>query len=173
MQRLLWNKQSNFLLLLILSIGMSISACGFHLRGMTSNLNFDTVSVQGANLSLKRQLLRNITANDLTLVDDVKEADVVLELINESNRKRIQSLAGTGVVREFELYYQVSFRMREGNNPEWGKTQTLQLRRDYSYNDEIVLGKAEEEARLNDDMRNDAIREIMRRLSFIKAPKAK
>lgn len=168
MQRLFWNKQSNFLWLFILCISMTISACGFHLRGMTSSLSFETVSVQGANLSLKRQLLRNITANDLTLVDDVKKADVVLELINESNRKRIQSLAGTGVVREFELYYQVSFRIREGSNPEWGETQTLQLRRDYSYNDEIVLGKAEEEARLNDDMRNDAIREIMRRLSFVK-----
>lgn len=173
MQRIFWNKQSNFLWLLIVYISMTISACGFHLRGMTSNLSFNTVSVQGANLSLKRQLLRNITANDLTLVDDVKEADVVLELINESNRKRIQSLAGTGVVREFELYYQVSFRMREASKPEWGKTHTLQLRRDYSYNDEIVLGKAEEEARLNDDMRNDAVREIMRRLSFIKVSQTK
>ncbi len=172
MQRFFMNKQSTLLWLLMLCIGMSISACGFHLRGMTSKLAFDTVSVQGANLSLKRQLLRNIRANDLTLVDDVKSADVVLELINESNRKRIQSLSGTGVVREFELYYQVSFRIREGSNPEWGKTQTLQLRRDYSYNDDIILGKAQEEARLNDDMRNDAVREIMRRLSFIKAPKS-
>lgn len=171
MQRIFWNKQSNFLWLLIVCISMTISACGFHLRGMTSNINFETVSVQGKNLSLKRQLLRNITANELILVKDVSKADVVLELINESRRKRIQSLAGTGVVREFELYYQVKFRFREGNNPEWGKVQTLQLRRDYSYNDNIVLGKAEEEARLNDDMLNDAIREIMRRLSFIKASK--
>lgn len=167
MQRILFNKQINFLWLLLLCVSMTLTACGFHLRGI-SNVNFKTVSVQGAELSLKRQLLRNITANGLELVDDVKQADVVLDLMNESNRKRIQSLAGTGVVREFELYYQVNFRIRPGNQAQWGKTQTLQLRRDYSYNDEIILGKADEEARLNDDMRNDAIREIMRRLSFLK-----
>lgn len=154
--------------LLLMVFTMLLTACGFQLRGV-SNLTFNTINVQGANLSLSRELKRNITANNLKLVDDIEQADVLLELINESNRKRIQSLSGTGVVREFELYYQVSFRIREAANPEWGNTQTLQLRRDYSYNDEIILGKAQEEARLNDDMRNDAVREIMRRLSFLKA----
>lgn len=153
----------------MLMIGcMLISACGFQLRGINSSLSFKTIKLAGASLSLKRELTRNITANNLQLVDDVKQADVILELISESNRKRIQSLSGTGVVREFELYYQVNFRMREQANEQWGAPQTLQLRRDYSYNDDAILGKAEEEVRLNDAMRSDAVREIMRRLSFIK-----
>jgi len=56
-------------LLLLLSSAL-LSSCGFQLRGVT-NLSFKTVKLQGANLSLKRDLIRNITANNLTLVDDV------------------------------------------------------------------------------------------------------
>ena len=45
----------------------------------------------------------------------------------------------------------------------------MQSRRDFSYNDNALLGKADEEARLNSDMHTDAIREILRRLTAIKA----
>lgn len=159
----------NMWMSLLLIGSITISACGFQLRGV-SNLSFQTVNVQGATLSLSRELIRNLKANKIEVTSKVDDADVVLELIRESNSKRIQSLSGTGVVREFELYYQVSFRSRVAANPLWGNVQTINLRRDYSYNDEIVLGKAEEEARLNADMRSDAIREIIRRLSALKVP---
>lgn len=161
--------QKNMLMSLLLITCIAISACGFQLRGV-SNLSFKTVNVQGATLSLSRELIRNLKANKIEVTSKIDDADVVLELIRESNSKRILSLSGTGVVREFELYYLVSFRTRVASNPLWGKVQTINLRRDYSYNDEIVLGKAEEEARLNTDMRTDAIREILRRLSALKVP---
>lgn len=158
----------HIILSLVLLISLSLSACGFQLRG-SANLSFDSITLQGANLSISRDLKRNIRANNINLVNN---GQVFLELMNESNSKRIQSLSGTGVVREFELYYQVSFRLRDAANPEWQPVQTIQLRRDYSYNDEVILGKAEEEARLNQDMQADAIREIIRRLSAVKvAPK--
>jgi LPS-assembly lipoprotein len=43
--------------------------------------------------------------------------------------------------------------------------QTIQIRRDFSYNDNALLGKAEEEAGLNQDMRKESVRAILRRLS--------
>jgi LPS-assembly lipoprotein len=46
------------------------------------------------------------------------------------------------------------------------------MRRNFSYNDNALLGKAEEEAMLNLDMHKDAVREVMRRLTAIK-PAAK
>ncbi len=154
-------------LFLLLISSLVLSACGFQLRG-ASNLTFKTMHIQGASLSISRELVRNVKANNIVLTDSAQSADLLLELINESNSKRIQSLGGTGVVREFELYYQVSFRTREPSNPQWDPVQTIQMRRDYSYNDDVVLGKAEEEARLNQDMHSNAVREIIRRLSAIK-----
>jgi LPS-assembly lipoprotein len=143
-----------------------LTSCGFELRGVSS-LSFKALNLQGRTLSISRELKRNIKANEITLTPSETEADLIVKLINESSSKRIQSLSGTGVVREFELYYRVSFSTRTPSNPEWGPVQTVQLRRDYSYNDDAVLGKAEEEARLNADMHTDAVREIIRRLSAI------
>ncbi|HSG92668.1 MAG TPA: LPS assembly lipoprotein LptE, partial [Methylotenera sp.] len=60
------------------------------------------------------------------------------------------------------------FRVREASSPTWGAVQTVRGRRDFSYNDDALLGKAEEEARLNADMRNDSVRELLRRLTAIK-----
>ena len=78
------------------------------------------------------------------------------------------SLSGGGLVREFELIYLLNFRIREASNPIWGPLQTIRNRRDFSYNDNALLGKVEEEERLNADMRQDAIRELLRRLAAVK-----
>jgi LPS-assembly lipoprotein len=143
---------------------MLISACGFQLRG-TAPLSFTKLHLQGAELSIKKDLKRALEVNGVKVVDQTEEAEMLLELVNETSEKRILSLSGGGLVREFELYYAVNFRTRAQNNPLWGKMQTIQIRRDFSYNDNALLGKAEEEAGLNLDMRKESVRAILRRLS--------
>jgi len=143
---------------------MLISACGFQLRG-TAPLSFTKLHLQGAELSIKKDLKRALEVNGVKVVDQTEEAEMLLELVNETSKKRILSLSGGGLVREFELYYAVNFRTRAQNNPLWGKMQTIQIRRDFSYNDNALLGKAEEEAGLNLDMRKESVRAILRRLS--------
>jgi len=143
---------------------MLISACGFQLRG-TAPLSFTKLHLQGAELSIKKDLKRALEVNGVKVVDQTEEAEMLLELVNETSEKRILSLSGGGLVREFELYYSVNFRTRAQNNPLWGRTQTIQIRRDFSYNDNALLGKAEEEAGLNLDMRKESVRAILRRLS--------
>lgn len=143
---------------------MLISACGFQLRG-TAPLSFTKLHLQGAELSIKKDLKRALEVNGVKVVDQAEEAEMLLELVNETSEKRILSLSGGGLVREFELYYAVNFRTRAKNNPLWGKMQTIQIRRDFSYNDNALLGKAEEEAGLNKDMRKESVRAILRRLS--------
>lgn len=146
---------------------LMLTSCGFQLRG-AANLSFKTLHIEGGKLSISRELLQSLKNNSITVVETIDDAEVVLELINETNQKRILSLGGSGKVREYELNYEVNFRMREASNPLWNKPQTVKMRRDYSYNDELLLGKGEEETRINNDMRSDAVREIVRRLSAFK-----
>lgn len=154
-----------------ISIGLifafALSACGFQLRGV-ANLSFKNLFIQGAPLSISRDLKRSLKDNGIKVVEDVNDAEMLLELLNESNEKRILSLSGTGVVREYELNYLVSFRTRAPSSPVWSAPQTVQTRRTFSYSDEALLGKAEEEAALNLDMHKDVVREVMRRLTAIK-----
>lgn len=150
---------------------MTLSACGFQMRGM-QNMAFENLYIQG-NLSISKALKKSLAVNGVNIVNDPEKADLMLELMGESSEKRILSLSGTGVVREFELYYRVHFRMRDPASETWGGVQMVEGRRDFSYTDAELLAKSFEEIRLNDDMRADAVREIMRRLVVQKPGKSK
>jgi LPS-assembly lipoprotein len=148
-------------------LALTLSACGYQLRGV-ADLSFKKLYIQGAPLSISKDLKRSLKTNGIQVVDNAEQADLLLELLSEANEKQILSLSGTGVVREYELNYRASFRTRAPANPIWSAPQTVQTRRNYSYNDSALLGKAEEEARLNLDMHNDAVREVLRRLTAVK-----
>ena len=146
---------------------LMLSACGFQLRG-TADLAFKNVYIQGGKLSINRDLERTLKNNGVQIAAKSEDAELLVEMVSERNQKRIMSLSGGGLVREFELIYLLNFRIREASNPIWGPVQTIRNRRDFSYNDNALLGKVEEEERLNADMRQDAIREMLRRLTAVK-----
>lgn len=144
-----------------------LTACGFHPRGM-SEVTFKTISIQGNSLSMSRELRQTLKSNGIRLLDYQDDAALLFEMIDESNEKRILSLSGGGTVREYELVYKVTFRTRLPNNPIWSEPQTVQSRRNFSYDDKALLAKLDEENKLNADMHSEVVREIMRRLSAIK-----
>lgn len=146
---------------------LAVSACGFQLRG-NADLSFKNLYIQGGTLSISKELKRSFKANGIQIVESAEDAELLLEMLGETNEKRILSLSGRGLVREYELNYHVSFRTREAGSPTWSAPQKVQSRRDFSYNDNALLGKAGEEEMLNKDMRTDAVREILRRLTAIK-----
>ena len=155
------------ILMLALASSLLLSACGFQLRGVTQ-LSFKNLHIQGSTLSISRDLKRAIQTNGIQLVEKSEGAELLVEMLGETYEKRIQSLSGGGLVREFELNYRVTFRTREAMKPTWSSVQTVQSRRDFSYDDKALLGKAEEEQMLISDMHKDAVREVLRRLSAIK-----
>lgn len=152
---------------LALLFALALSACGFQMRGVTE-LSFKNLYIQGNVLTISRDLKHTFKTNGVQVVENAESAELLLELLSEANGKRILALSGTGLVREFELSYRVNFRTRESTSPTWSTVQTVESRRSFSYKDDALLGKADEEARLNADMRNDAIRNILRRLAAIK-----
>lgn len=149
--------------LYVLVCAVALTACGFQMRGK-ADLAFENLYIQGGTLSISKELKKSLATNGVKLVSNPEQADLMLELMSEASEKRILSLSGRGLVREFELFYRVNFRLRESSSEVWGAMQTVEGRRDFSYEDSQLLAKQFEEARLYDDMRTDAVREIMRRL---------
>ena len=159
-------------LLFTLPLALLLSACGFQLRG-TATLPFDTLymptsAVGGVALDLKR----NIQSGTRTVVvDDPKQAQAVLEFVQEVREKNILSIGSTGRVREYQLRYRVGFRVHDGKGGEFLPVSTLQLTRDISFNDTDVLAKETEEQQLYRDMQFDMVQQIMRRLAAAHAAK--
>jgi LPS-assembly lipoprotein len=146
-----------------------LTACGFQLRGV-EDLSFSTLYMQGST-TINNPLKRSLEVNGVSVVTNPEKAELLMELVSESSQQNILSLSGTGRVREFELLYRVSFRLRNPASETWGEVQTVQNRRDFSYDDTQLLGKQAEETRLFEDMKADTVREIMRRLVVQKPSK--
>ena len=155
------------ILMLALASSLLLSACGFQLRGVTQ-LSFKNLNIQGSTLSISRDLKHALKTNGIQLIEKSEGAELLVEMQGETYEKRILSLSGGGLVREFELNYRVTFRTREAMKPTWSSVQTVQTRRDLTYDDRVLLSKAEEEQMLISDMHKDAVREVLRRLSAIK-----
>lgn len=148
-----------------------VSACGFRLKG-TAELPFQTLYLPasgGIGLDLKR----NIEAGTHTkVVEDPQAAQAVLEFLQEARQKEILSLSASARVREFRLIYVVSFRVHDGKGADFLPPATLQLARDFTFNDAEILAKETEEQLLYREMQADMVRQILHRLSSARKPAA-
>jgi len=144
----------------------ALSSCGFQLR-QPNPVSFKTVQLNG-NTQITSALKKSLKEQNIRLVETAEEAELQVDLMHEENEKRILSLSGTGVVREYELYYRVQYRTKASNEPTWGLPLVMESRRDYTYNDSNLLAKLAEEKRLTQTMRTDVLNGIMRRLSALK-----
>lgn len=156
---------------LLLACLLGLTACGFHLRGINS-IPFETLYIQDSGApSIARDMRRSLKANGVKIVPSAKDAQGSLDLMSETSEKRILSLASNGRVREYQLVYRVVFRIRDAGEELWGTPQTVEQFRDFAYDDAQTLAKEGEEARLNNDMRSDVVREILRRASVLSKTK--
>jgi len=101
------------------------------------------------------------------LADTPGGADAVLEILGESQQKQILSLSAAGRVQEYLLRYRIVFRVRDAGGKELLPADEITLERDLIYDDDAALAKENEELFLYQDMRQDAIQQLVRRLSII------
>ena len=159
-------------LLISLLLFASVAGCGFQLRGTTPNsqLSFDSVYLDSARgTPLERQLRRAILAQGNTvLATDQKSAAVTLRILSEGQEKKILTLNAQGQVREYSLLYRIRFEVADKDNKKLLNPNELALQAFLSYSESQALAKETEERMTFDDLRRDAISQIMRQLSRIK-----
>ena len=144
---------------------LMITSCGFHLRGMTE-ISFKTVSLEGKELSFTKNLKKTLTSNKVAIVLPTENPELRVELLSEESEKRILSLSGQGLVREFEIFYRVRYRVKTVDSETWSQENILETRRDFTYSDSNLIGKEEEERQLNESMRNEAITNLFNQIQL-------
>ena len=144
-----------------------ITSCGFHLRGMTE-ISYKTISLEGKELSLTKNLKRILNTNKVAIVSSTENPELRVEFLSEESEKRILSLSGQGLVREFEIFYRVRYRIKASDSEIWGQENIIETRKDFTYSDSNLIGKEEEERQLNEAMRNEAITNLFNQIQVIK-----
>ena len=159
-------------LLALLLTGM-LAACGFQLRGAYP-LPFDTLYVALPETNeLHSQLKRSIaTGSNARVIGLQKDAQATLLILSDRNAKNILSLAAMGQAREFQLVRTFTFRVVDGKGRDWLSPTQIEIHRDISFSDNLVLSKDLEEALLWRDIQADLVQQIMRRLAASRPPLA-
>lgn len=151
----------------ILSLSLVLQVgCGFQLRGADGKLsNMPPTYIAGSQFDpLLRDLRVELASGGVQVVSSAAEAGALLRVTENKFTRRILSVGPDDRAREYELVYKVSFGLLDREGAALVKTQSVSLLRDY-FNDETqVLGRANEERFLREDLRKEMAQAIVRRL---------
>ena len=149
---------------------LALPGCGFKLRG-AQTFPFQTIAVQphpGGPLVIAMRRSFGSAVRVLPLSEPPKNADVVVEILQEAREKTVVGINSSGQVREFQLRIRVRFRVRTPAGEELVPDTEILQRRDLSFNESASLAKEAEEALLYRDMQNDLVQQLLRRLAAVK-----
>lgn len=157
--------------LFVLMMATLVAGCGFQLRGSTpeTRLAFESLYLDApVGTPLERDLRTIIRAGNTPLAEDAKSAPVTLRVLSQLQEKKVLTLNAQGKVREFSLTYRVRFEVADAENRKLLQPPEIALQSILPYSEEQALAKEQEERMTFEDMRRDAVAQIMRQLARVK-----
>lgn len=151
--------------LAVLSLLLVLTGCGFQLRGdYDLPPLLERVMVSGPQF-LRDELVVGLRASDAEVVESREAATAIIDLGRERFSERVLSVdPDTGRSREFEVALAVNFRVEAADGTVVAPNQTVELQRDYVFDEDAILGKSRERGVLREEMRRDAAQQILLRL---------
>jgi LPS-assembly lipoprotein len=156
-------------LIVLVSIALLVSACGFHLQGRTPlpvDLQTTRVLAEDAQTDFVQGLRRALITSGGKLTDNAERATGTVRIHRDEVTQKILSVSANNTPREYEMTYTVEFSV-EGAGVELLPSQKVSLTRDYSFDETKLLAKENEEAILREGMARDLVSIVMRRLASI------
>jgi LPS-assembly lipoprotein len=152
---------------------LALAGCGFALR-QPVDIAFQSIyasvsPVSPLGVELKRQLRASGNVHLITDEAEKKDAQVILEILQEQREKTVVGVSTTGQVREFQLRLRLKFRLRTPQGKELISETELVQQRSLSFSEAFVLAKEAEEGLLYRNMQSDMVQQILRRLAAVKA----
>ena len=136
-------------------IGLLIlSGCGFELQN-TGNLNekIDSVYIQTLDpySSFFRSIKDALRNNGVMISDKREETSYVLVIKEDISSDRILSISAKNTPMEYEIAYQVVWSLFKGNQYIISDKKHIEIK-DYSFDQNQLLGKRKEAEYLNDSL---------------------
>ena len=161
---------------LLAGMALALGGCGFRLRGNVT-LAFETLRLAGStNTPIARELrlaLINqgvrVDTPDNAVLASTETPQVVLTVTQDQRQRVVVGQTTAGQVRELELRALFAFQLTNAAGREVIPSTPLTLARSLNFSETAVLAKDAEEAQLFNDMQNDMVGQVMRRLSTLRS----
>ncbi len=158
---------------MILLACMLLTACGFHFRGHTTVPDgFNIVAVRDADKiptgtsltgggrdELHRAVTQAFQRHGITIAD---VAPMTVELLGESTRRRTASIdAVAASAAEYRLEYELRYRVTGSDGATLVSETKLVADNSYRFDNSAVMGSADEEILIYQELRRDAADRIV------------
>ena len=160
------NRFVKFAMLILL--GVSVSACGFHLRGnIPLPEGIQSMYVQAPEGPFKDQLLGRLESAGAQLAAAPSGADVVLDVTQALSDRTIGTLDTRGKVNSYNVRYKVTYNLLDTKGRSIRPTANLTETRRYDFDEQLVVESESEEAELRKDIEESIALRIVRKLSSV------
>jgi len=148
----------------ILTLALSLSACGYHLRGaLQLPANLKNVYLEGGSEELRGQFKRAMEISSVPLAKSPETAGMIVKIFEEDSQRRVLSLNSGGTANDFELGYRFDYEIVDSKNKVLSPRQPVEIKREY-YNDQLaIIAKDNEELVIRNEMYQQAVRTIVNR----------
>lgn len=159
----------SFLLSGLALTGLTLSGCGFRLRGHVT-LPFQSLYLSiSHNSRMGAQIIRTIRSGSSTvIVDNPKQADAILDLVSSQRNREVLSLNAKGEAREYELSLSLTFRVSNRDGEEILPATEFVANREITYNEDEYLSRSAEEEHFYEEMERDLVIQLLNRLSGLR-----
>lgn len=163
----LFNSESRVLLKMlpsscVLVIALLLSACGYHLRGAIDlPSEMKAIYLEGASAPLVEQFKKALESSTVQIVDSRAAAGAIITVSNEDSLKRSLSLGSSGKSNQYGLEYRLNYEITDASGKQLVKSQPIEIRRDYFNNQQLILGKDNEEVVIRNEMYQQAVRTMI------------
>jgi LPS-assembly lipoprotein len=152
------------------ALALALGGCGFRLAGsymLPSALAKPYLSFVDPYTDFAHEFAIQLKAAGAAVQVDGKNATATINVSKDLVEQQVLSVSATNIPTEYLLVYTVTFSVRDSDKVLLAP-QTINLSRDYSFEEQIVLAKEHEADVLRGQMARDLASIAMRRLTSLK-----
>jgi LPS-assembly lipoprotein len=147
---------------------VSLSACGFQMRGSAALPEEMAVTLIKSSRpwgTLIEDFAEALRTQHVKVTEDREAATAVLVIISDSQEKDVLSVDNTGKVLEFQLRQSIKFAVTTSDDLPLLEPQRVTMTRDYLYSNTDVLSKEREEVVVRRALQRELVHLAMLRIT--------
>jgi LPS-assembly lipoprotein len=156
-------------LAVLLSFVLLAAGCGFHMQGATAlpqGVSRVYVTAPDRLSPFMVELGQALERAGAQRAPSAREADAVIRVQADRTGRRVRSVAARNTPKEYEIYYVVDYSIERAGS-EVLPVQRIELTRNFTFDQSLLLAKNREEEILRDAMARDLADQALRRLGSL------
>ncbi|PKM21876.1 MAG: hypothetical protein CVV10_07160 [Gammaproteobacteria bacterium HGW-Gammaproteobacteria-14] len=145
----------------VIFLCLTVSACGWQLRGVNQPMALDSVSLMGGESRSRLDIQDVLRSQGLLVIND---APVLIRLTNESWQRRTISVDRQGRASGIELRYQLYWQLTDRDKKPLTSRRQVQVSRSYQVDPANAVAASDEDQLTREIMRREAANVLARQL---------